>query len=297
MKPAPFDYVRPASVPEALDMLARYGSDAKIIAGGQSLMPMINFRLVKPAVLVDINRIPGLEVIEDLGTRLRMGALARHRMTASDPVVRRKIPVLHDAMHHVAHMTVRNRGTFCGSVCHADPAAELPMIVQMFDGEIEIASARRRRVLPAAEFLVGSLVNALDPDELVTGITFGTQAAGAGWAFEEFSRRHGDFAMAAIAVTLGADETGAVDDSRIGMTGVAETAIRAYGLEQLINGRRPNAALLQDVADWMNDTLTPNADIHASADYRRHLAGVLACRAIQRAQRRAMTLREQGETA
>ncbi|GGH62997.1 xanthine dehydrogenase family protein subunit M [Frigidibacter albus] len=291
MKPARFDYVRPDSVDQALDLLARYGGDAKIIAGGQSLMPMMNFRLVKPAVLVDINRIPGLEVIEDQGERVRMGALARHRMTATDSMIASRIPVLHDAMHHVAHMTVRNRGTFCGSVCHADPAAEIPMIVLMLDGQVEVASASRRRVLPAAEFLVGSLVTALEADEMVTGITIGMSDPQSGWAFEEFSRRHGDFALAAVAVTLGVDADGAIRNPRIGMTGVGETAMRMRGVEALIDGCHPDEDMLGEVSEWLNDNLVPNTDIHAGADYRRHLSGVLAGRAIRAAYARARTLR------
>jgi CO/xanthine dehydrogenase FAD-binding subunit len=294
LKPARFDYVRAESVDHALEVLSQNGDEAKIIAGGQSLMPMINFRLVKPSVLIDINRIPGLEIIEDKGDRVHMGALARHRMTACDATIRRKIPVLHEVMHHVAHMTIRNRGTFCGSVCHADPAAEMPMIVQMLDGEIEIASASKRRVLPAAAFLVGSLVNALEPDEMVTGITIDTSPAGAGWAFEEFSRRHGDFAMAAIAVTLRTDDGRAIRDARIGMTGVGETAMRLHGLETLLEERQLDDLLLGEVAEWLNDNLSPNADIHASADYRRNLSGVLAGRAIRRAHARSLEMRTIG---
>lgn len=292
MKPARFDYVRTESVDQALEVLARYGGEAKIIAGGQSLMPMLNFRLVKPAVLVDINRIAGLEIIEEQEDRLRMGALARHRMTASDTRVQRRIPVLHDVMRHVAHMTVRNRGTFCGSVCHADPAAEMPMIVQMFDGQVEIASATGTRVLPAAEFLVGSLINALEPQEMVTGMTIATSHPRAGWAFEEFARRHGDFALSAIAVTFRADDDGAIRDARIGMTGVGETAMRMRDLEGLMEGRRPDQALLTDVSDWLNDNLSPNSDLHASADYRRNLSGVLSGRAIRKAHARALELRD-----
>jgi CO/xanthine dehydrogenase FAD-binding subunit len=294
VKPARFDYVRAASVEEAIQALAAYGDDAKIIAGGQSLMPMINFRLVKPSVLVDINQIPGLEVIEDLGDRLRMGALARHRMTATDETLGRRLPLMRTVMHHVAHMTVRNRGTFCGSVCHADPSAEMPMIAQMFDGEVEIASPHGARVLPIAKFLVGSMTNALAPDEMVCGITLAPQTPSAGWAFEEFSRRHGDFAMAAIAVTFGADDEGAIRDARVGMTGVAETPIRSPGLEALIEGRRPDDGLLADVSDWLHANLTPNSDIHASADYRRNLAGVLAGRVIRRAYAGALDLRRDG---
>jgi CO/xanthine dehydrogenase FAD-binding subunit len=285
VKPAKFDYVRAESLDGALEVLAQHGDEAKVIAGGQSLMPMINFRLVKPAVLVDINHIPGLEAISGDGPRIRMGALARHRMTASDPLIHVRLPVLAETMHHVAHMTVRNRGTFCGSVCHADPAAEMPMIVQMFDGQVEIASASGRRVLPAAEFLVASMVNALEPGEMVTGITLSPPEA-TGWGFEEFSRRHGDFALAAIAVTLRLEED-AIRGAVIGMTGVGETAMRMTDLEALVEGRALDAPLFREIADWLQDNLTPNSDIHASADYRRHLAGVLAVRAIRKAHMRA----------
>jgi len=291
VKPAKFDYVRAASVEEAVQALAAYGDDAKIIAGGQSLMPMINFRLVKPSVLVDINHIPDLEVIEDLGNRLRMGALVRHRMTATDETLGRRLPLMREAMQHVAHMTVRNRGTFCGSVCHADPSAEMPMIAQMFDGEVEIASPSGRRVMPIAKFLVGSMTNALAYDEMVCGITLAPQTPGAGWAFEEFSRRHGDFAMAAIAVNFSTDDEGAIRNPRVGVTGVAETPIRLPGLEALIEGRQPDDALLEEVSDWLWANLSPNSDIHASADYRRNLAGVLAGRVIRRAHARALELR------
>lgn len=284
MKPAKFDYVRAESLEQALEVLAAHGDDAKVIAGGQSLMPMLNFRLVKPMVLVDINRIPGLEVIGAKGDRIHLGALARHRMTASDPLIRARLPVLTEVMHHVAHMTVRNRGTFCGSVCHADPAAEMPMVTQMFDGRVEIASATGTRLLPAADFLVASMVNALAPGEMVTGISLAPPDATC-WGFEEFSRRHGDFAMAAITVTFRLDE-GLIRGARIGMTGVGETAMRMQGLEALVDGRAPEATLFSDVAAWLQDNLTPNSDIHASADYRRHLSGVLAERAIRKAYQR-----------
>ncbi|MDO5703932.1 MAG: xanthine dehydrogenase family protein subunit M [Paracoccus sp. (in: a-proteobacteria)] len=291
MKPARFDYVRAESVEHALAVLAERGGEAKIIAGGQSLMPMINFRLVKPAVLVDINHIPGLEMIEEQGDRLRMGALVRHRMTASDPAISRGLPILHEVMHHVAHMTVRNRGTFCGSVCHADPAAEMPMIAQMFDGRVEIVSASGSRVLPASEFLVGSLVTSLEPEEMVTGISIGTSSPDAGWGFEEFSRRHGDFALAAVAVTFRVDDGEAIRDARIGMTGVGETALRMRDLETLVDGRRLDETLEVEVAAWLSDNLSPNADIHASADYRRNLSGVLAVRALRKAHARTLERR------
>lgn len=287
MKPARFDYLRAESVDHAAELLASYGDDAKIVAGGQSLMPMINFRLVRPKVVIDINRIPGLETIEEREDRLHIGALVRHRVTATHPAVRKRLPMLQEAMRHVAHMTVRNRGTFCGSVCHADPAAEMPMIAQMFEGVVEIVSSSARRTLPIADFLVDSLVNALSPDEMVTAISIRTPDPLSGWAFEEFSRRHGDFALAAFAVTLRVDADGAIRDARIGMAGVANTALRAGGLEALIEGRELSDGLLRDAAQWLHEHLDPSTDLHASADYRRMLAATLATRALPAAYARA----------
>lgn len=286
MKPAPFDYLRARSVAEAAEALAAAGGDGKIVAGGQSLMPMINFRLVKPAVLIDINDIPGLAAIRLEEDRLRLGATVRHRMTATDSLVREKAPVVHEAMRHVAHLTVRNRGTFCGSVCHADPAAEMPLMTLLLNGEIEAVSVRGSRTIPAADFFVGSLVNALEPDELVTSIAIDALAPGTGWAFEEFARRHGDFALACVATTMRRHD-GAAAGVRFGMMGVGETPLRLAAVEALVEGREVTPRLLDEVAELLADTLEPNTDLHASADYRRHLSAALARRALGEAWRRA----------
>ena len=286
MKPAPFDYLAASTISQAAEALAAADGDGKIIAGGQSLMPMINFRLVKPTILIDINRIPGLDRIEKHGERLRIGATVRHQMTATDALVRQHVPILRAAMHHVAHLTVRNRGTFCGSVCHADPAAEMPMMTLFLNGTITAFSVRGERQISASEFFVGSLVNSLDPDEFVTSIEIDTLPPDAGWGFEEFSKRHGDFALACVATTMRIVD-GAARDVRFGMMGVGETPLRLSEIEGLIEGKAISEALLDELSETLKGLLHPNTDIHASADYRRHLGAALARRALRDAWKRA----------
>lgn len=286
MKPARFDYVRAESIADAVEALAGAGGDGKVLAGGQSLMPMMNFRLVKPSVLVDINRIPDLDRITLEAGALRLGALVRHRMTAEDALVARHIPVLHAAMKHVAHLTVRNRGTFCGSVCHADPAAEMPMMTLLLDGSIHIASPRGGRTMMAPDFLVGSLSTALEPDEMVTAVDLAVPEDGTGWAFEEFSRRHGDYALAAVAILMERVD-GRARNVRIAMMGIADTALRLTAVEAALEGQQGSPAAFDEVAALLQECIEPNSDLNASADYRRHLAGALARRALADAWRRA----------
>lgn len=295
MKPAPFEYLAARSAVEVAEALAAANGDGKIIAGGQSLMPMINFRLVKPAILIDINRIEGLDRIEKQNERLHIGATVRHRMTATDVLVHRHLPILHDAMHHVAHLTVRNRGTYCGSVCHADPAAEMPMMTLLLDGTITALSIRGERRIAASEFFVGSLMTSLEQDEFVTSIEIDTLPPETGWGFEEFSRRHGDFALACVATTLRIID-GVARDVRFGMMGVGETPLRLPDIETLLEGQVMSETLLHAVSETLKGLLHPNTDIHASADYRRHLAGALARRALRDAWKRA-TLRKDGAHA
>ncbi|WP_431324708.1 FAD binding domain-containing protein [Rhizobium sp. YTU87027] len=286
MKPSPFDYFAAHTVAEAAEALAAANGDGKIIAGGQSLMPMINFRLVKPTILIDINRIAGLDRIELNGSRLKIGATVRHYMTATNSLIERHVPILHDVMHHVAHMTVRNRGTFCGSVCHADPAAEMPMMTLLLDGTIIAMSVRGERQIPTSEFFTGSLMNALEPDELVTAVEIDTLSPDTGWGFEEFSKRHGDFALACVATTMRI-VGGVASEVRFGMMGVGETPLRLVEIQELVEGNALSDAVLDRVAETLSTILTPNTDIHASADYRRHLAGALARRALRDAWKRA----------
>lgn len=279
MKPASFDYVRAESAEHAVQVLAGAGGDGKVIAGGQSLMPMMNFRLVKPSVLVDINRISGLDAVQARGDKIALGALVRHRMTATDALIAQHVPVLHHAMKHVAHLTVRNRGTFCGSVCHADPAAEMPMMSLLLNGIVHIVSPRGERTLDAQDFFVGSLVTALEPDELVTEIEIDKLPPGTGWGFEEFARRHGDYALAAVTVTMQRRD-GVATGVRIALMGVGEMPTRAPAIEAMLEGREIGPKLIGDAVEALRAELEPNSDLNASADYRRHLAGVLARRAL-----------------
>lgn len=286
MKPASFDYVRAESTEHAVQALAAAGGDGKVIAGGQSLMPMMNFRLVKPSVLVDINHISGLDAVQIRGDQLVLGALVRHRMTATDALIAKHIPVLHHAMKHVAHLTVRNRGTFCGSVCHADPAAEMPMMSLLLNGIVHIVSPRGERTLAAQDFFVGSLVTALEPDELVTEIEIDMLPPGTGWGFEKFARRHGDYALAAVAVTMQRQD-GVASDVRISLMGVGEMPMRMPQIEAVLEGCEINAKLIDKAIGALRAQLEPNSDLNASAEYRRHLAGVLARRAMTDAWARA----------
>jgi CO/xanthine dehydrogenase FAD-binding subunit len=280
MKPAAFDYVRAETVEHALDALSQAGGDAKIIAGGQSLMPMMNFRLVKPSVLVDINAIPDLDSIGLEASRLRIGALVRHFMTAQDPVIAREAPIVTEAMKHVAHLTVRNRGTFCGSVCHADPAAEMPMMTVLLDGRMHVRSLREVRTVSVADFFVGGLMTSLKPDELVTAIDLEPMREGTGFGFHEFARRHGDYALAAVAVLLRRDGDGA-SDVRIAVMGVGEMPARLPAAEAALQEGAFSEASVQRAVEALRAEISPNSDLNASSDYRRHLAGALAGRAIR----------------
>lgn len=286
MKPAPFEYVRAESVAHAVQVLADAGGDGKLIAGGQSLMPMMNFRLVKPSLLVDINHIPDLDGIRQREGRLGIGALVRHRTTAADPMIARQVPVLHQAMRHVAHLTIRNRGTFCGSICHADPAAEMPVLALLLDGIIHTATPRGGRRLPAQDFFLGPLMTALEPDELVTEIEIDTLFPGTGWGFEEFARRHGDYALAAVAVTVQRRD-GRAAAPRIAVMGLGDRPLRLPEAEAVLDGSAMGEAAIDATVDAVSAAIAPNTDLHASAEYRRHLAGVLAGRALRAAWARA----------
>jgi len=190
--------------------------------------------------------------------------------------------VLHHAMKHVAHLTVRNQGTFCGSLCHADPAAEMPMMSVLLNGVMHIASPRGSRAVSAQDFFVGAMVTALEPDEFVTEVEVDVLPAGTGWGFEEFARRHGDYALAAVAVTMQREDHNA-SNVRVSVMGVGETPMRLPQVEAMLEGRQVSSDLVKQVVEVLQAQLEPNSDLHASADYRRHLAGVLAGRAIAQA--------------
>jgi CO/xanthine dehydrogenase FAD-binding subunit len=285
MKPPVFDYIAATSIGMAVAALAEAGGEAKVLAGGQSLMPMLNFRLLRPSILVDINRIPGLGFIEETPGSIRIGALTRHIALETSPLVARHFPVLSCAMTHVAHLAIRNRGSIGGSLSHADPAAELPMLALLLNAELTIASASGSRTVAARDFFLDTMTVALDGAELLTEIVLPKLPSHTGWGFEEVARRHGDFALAAVAttLTLSGDR---IAEARIALTGVGPTALRATETEALLVGRRLDDNLTLRAIAAVREAISPETDLHASSDYRRHLAGVLTGRALAAAWRR-----------
>ncbi len=279
MKPPAFEYVAAESVEEATARLAEYGDDARPIAGGQSLVPMMNFRLVSPAVLVDIRRIAPPDAIGEADGHVRIGALTRHRALETSPLIRDRFPVLAAAMTHVAHLAIRNRGTIGGSLCHADPAAELPAMAVLLDARIHTAHCGGERTVEAGAFFEGALWTALEDGEIVTRIDFPLLPPGTGWGFREFARRHGDFALAGAAATV-TGSAGRAAEVRIALFGVGETPVRAAAAEALLTGTGFEPDAVAAAIDALRNAVDPDDDLHASADYRRHLAGILAGRAL-----------------
>ncbi|GLW63116.1 carbon monoxide dehydrogenase [Actinomadura rubrobrunea] len=301
MKPPPFAYHAPATLAEALDVLAAHGADAKVLAGGQSLIPLLNMRLAEPGHIVDINRVAGLDGVRIVGSEedaqappggrtggkgVRVGALARHAAVERSAGVAAVQPLLPAALRHVAHPVIRNRGTVVGSLAHADPAAELPAVLAVLGGTVEAVSAAGRRTIPAADFFTGPLESALRPGELAEAAFFPALPPRTGVAFTETSRRHGDYALAGVAAVVGLDEDLRVSTARVGYLGVAATPLvldLTPRARQAQDGRPPGAADWSGVAGYVRDHLDPEPDIHAGADYRRHLAGVLTERALRAA--------------
>ena len=286
MKPAAFDYIAADSVAMAVAALAQAGDEAKIIAGGQSLVPMLNFRLLRPSVLVDINRISGLDVIAETSEAIHVGALTRHYQLETSPLIARHLPVLSCAMTHVAHLAIRNRGSIGGSLAHADPAAELPMMALLLDAKLRVASASGERTIAARDFFLGALTVDLAAGEIIPAIALPKLPPRTGWGFEEVARRHGDFALAAVAATLTVSG-GAIEQARIALTGVGPTPLRATAAEGLLIGHALEPDLSKRVIEAVRTKIEPETDLHASSDYRRHLAGVLTGRALAAAWRHA----------
>ena len=286
MKPAAFDYVVAESIDAAVAALAAANGEAKILAGGQSLVPMLNFRLLRPSILVDINRIPDLAFIEEGADAIVIGALTRHHRLETSPVIARHLPVVTEAMRHVAHLAIRNRGTIGGSLSHADPAAELPMLALLLDATLHVVSHAGPRTIAARDFFLGPLTVDLAPDEMVTRIVLPKLSPATGWGFAEVARRSGDFALAAAAATLKLRD-GVIGEARIAMTGIDDTAKRASEAEALLAGRTLTPDLIDTAVAAARAGVNPPTDLHASSDYRRHLVGVLVGRALADASRRA----------
>jgi CO/xanthine dehydrogenase FAD-binding subunit len=286
MKPPAFDYFRPASVAEAVTLLADRAGDAKILAGGQSLVPLLNFRMVRPGALIDINWLMELDFVREHAGGLRIGALTRHHTLEMSPLVAEHFPVLREAMAHVAHLAIRNRGTVGGSLAHADPAAELPMISLLLDAEIRSRSVVGERSRRAHDFFLGPLTTVLAEDEIVAEIVLPALPPRTGWGFEEFAQRHGDFAIAAVAATITLAD-GKIAEARLAAMGVDATPRRLHAVEAGLVSQNLDAALIEAAAAQARDAVHPIADLRASVDFRRHLAGVLTGRVIAAAWQRA----------
>ena len=294
MKPAPFDYRAPERLDDAISLLAT-SANAKIIAGGQSLIPMLNFRLVTPDLLVDITRIPELRGIKAKGKGLSIGALTRHHEVETSSLVKERFPVICEAMRHVAHLAIRNKGTLGGSLSHADPAAEWPMLAVLLDAQIHLQGPEGIRILEARDFLRGALTANLESNEVLVCVDFPALPNNTVYVFDEFARRPGDFAVCAVAITLsmgGGFLTGGkkIVDARIAVMGVDETALRISAAEKLIKGQKAiDDELIERVASLVRDSVNPNGDLHASADYRKHLAYAMSRRSLKQAWARLRT--------
>src|SRR5581483_925681 len=273
MKPAPFEYLVPGSLAEAVAMLAEYGDDAKILAGGQSLVPVLNSRLGRYNYIIDINGLSELAFIRVDDRWLQIGALTRQRAIEASETVARHAPLLSEATKYIAHLPIRTRGTIGGSISHADPAAEDPAAMLVLDAEFDLISAKGRRTLKARDFFLGPLQTALASQELLSSVRVPMQVSDKTFAFEEVSRRHGDFAIVGIAAELSWD-TDRIADARIAVRGLESGAIRLGAAERELNGVRPSAKVVAAAAHVAAGSVEPQDDLHASADYRRHLVEV-----------------------
>ena len=277
MKPAPFDYVRPRTLDDAVQALAGR-PEAKVLAGGQSLVPLLSMRLAAPSLLVDINALPDLDHVRVDESGVRIGALARHAQVLADPDVRRVQPLVSLALANVAHATIRNRGTTVGSLVHADAAAEMPMVMRLLEGSMEVAGPSGRRTIPAAELYLGPLESSLHHDEIAVEAFFPALPARTGVAFEEISRRHGDYAMCGVAAVVTLDENGRIARALAGYLSVSDVPA-VVDLTDALAGEVDAEALKRAAAHALTQ-LDPESDIHATAAYRAHLVEVLTARVV-----------------
>ena len=285
MKPVAFDYHAPATVEGAIALLTRYGGEAKLLAGGQSLMPLLNFRLSRPAALVDLNAIPSLDYIREENGEVRFGAMTRQRTIEFSPLVRQRLPLLTEATALVGHLPIRTRGTIGGSLAHADPSAEYPAVLAALDGTVVVRSPRGERALRPAELFQSYLTTSLGPDEILVEVRLPAMAAGAGFAFEEFSRRHGDFAIVGIAAMLVGDGQHCAT-ARLATAGAGPVPMRLRSAEEILERDGLSEAAVEAAARRAAELVEPDSDIHASAAYRRNLTRVLTGRALRRAKAR-----------
>ncbi len=290
MKPAPFAYFAPTTLDEALALLTEHGYDAKPLAGGQSLIPTMNFRLAQPSVLIDLNRVQELFYLQPTAEGgVRIGAMTRQRMVERSSLVAERAPLLHEVMPHIAHAQIRNRGTIGGSLAHADPSAELPAVAVALDAQLRIRSQHGERMTCATDFYMGLFTTDLAPDELLTEIVIPPLPPATGWAFQEVARRLGDYAMCGCGATVTLDADGRCVAARLVYLSVGEGPTPAHEAVTCIIGERLTPSVIAEAARIAGERdINPTADIHASVAYRRHLATVLARRALSQALQRCL---------
>jgi CO/xanthine dehydrogenase FAD-binding subunit len=287
MKPAQFEYDDPRTVEEALDLLAHHGDECKVLAGGQSLVPLMNFRLARPARLIDINGIDSLSYIKRDSGRLAIGAMTRHAQVEHSQEVAKRWPLITEAIGWVGHSQIRNRGTIGGSIAHADPAAELPAVFAALDAVFQLRSKRGHRTLGWDQFFVSEFTTALAPDELVTAVEVPAQDPAAGTAFVEYARRHGDFALGGAAVTVNLDRDGRCEKVTIALLSAGPAPIRAERAEQLLRGTKLDESSIRAASAEAVRGLHPTSDLHGSAEYRIGLLRTMTERALTTAAERA----------
>jgi len=290
MKPPPFEYYAPTTVEEALAGLAEHGYDAKPLAGGQSLIPMMNFRLAQPSVLIDLNNIPELAYIRpDENGGVLLGAMSRHKTVGNDALIAAKVPLVHEAIKNIGTPQIRTRGTFGGSLSHADPSAELATVSVALNGRFKLRSQKGERWVQANEFFIGSFTSALEPEELLVEINLPCQPEHSGWSLVEVARRHNDFALIGVAAVVELDGNGNCERARMVFLSAGDRPMEAVQAAGLLNGQKPTADIIQAAADKAASAdIDPGGDIHATAEFRRHLAKVLSRRALHEAFKRAL---------
>lgn len=288
MKPAPFEYLAPDTLAEALALRAEHGDEAKALAGGQSLIPAMNFRVAQPGLLVDLNRLDELRFIREEGAELRIGAMTTQRAIEHNELVARHQPLLHETVPFVAHPQIRNRGTLGGTLAHADPAAELPVVALALNARLKVQSASGERWLPAKEFFQGFFTVDVQPTEYLTEIAFPALPPRTGWSFMEVARRHGDYAMCGVAALVTLDENGQCQHARLVYLNVGDGPVDAVAAAALLAGQPLTPAAIEAAAEKAaSEEITPFGSVHATPEYQRHLARVLTKRALHTAAQRA----------
>jgi aerobic carbon-monoxide dehydrogenase medium subunit len=283
MKPAPFEYHAPESLADVTALLAEHGDDAKVLAGGQSLVPMLALRLTRFEHIIDLNRVDELRGVERSNGTLTVKSMTRQSAVEHDAAAGTAVPLLAEAIPLIGHFQIRNRGTVGGSIAHADPASELPAVALALDAELEVAGASGSRRVPAADFFVGTWTTTIGEDEILSAVHFPVWQGRVGFAVEEIARRSGDFALAGVVAAVELNDAGAVSRSAIAFLGMASTPVRASSAEQALNGSSPKGNELAEIARLAVGDTEPTADVHASAEYRIHVGAHLVERALDRA--------------